>query len=533
MTEISTWQKIIEHMKRGDSMKFAQKTAIVLCVAILASAVGVAQDNPLQAKVNMLMDSLQVVEANVFAPEKYEKAERAMEKAQLNIQKNRKPSLIEERLNEAAQYAELGLSTTATGKVTLAEYLEPREKAKAARAPMLAPDLYEKAEAVFIEATGKVESGDVKGGLKKAAETKPLFDAAEMAAIRADIMGTADALILKAGEGEAEKYAPSTLDKARTSRAKCDAILSTDRYERKESIAAIRRSEYEARHALDIATRVRSLERNDQAWEKIMLAYEIEMNRAGEAAEMDLVPFDKGPGVAADSLVAQIGRIKSRAGSSSDLNRDLEEKLGSILSRFGVTPSGSGPMTLADQLDGEVADLLTKDSQLLSELNSEKERMSQLMQEHEQVAAELEQRTDQEQKFKQAKALLNPSEGEVLFNASNDLVLRLSGLSFDVNSSEIKDEHVPLLEKVETVIKMYPDAKLIVEGHTDASGDPAVNTDLSQKRAYAVMQYLRESMLLSADRISAIGYGSDKPVASNKTPEGRAKNRRIDIIIMQ
>ncbi len=514
-------------------MKFLQMIVIVACIAILASGVGMAQDDPLLAKVNLLMDSLQVVEANVFAPEKYEKAERATEKAQLYIQENRKRSLIEDRLNEAAQYAELGLSTTATGRVTLAEYLEPREKAKAAQAPILAPELYDKAEAVFTEAAGKVESGDVKGGLKKAAETKPLFDAAELEAIRVDIMGRADALIEKAREGEAEKYAPSTLDKARTSRAKCDAILSTDRYERKESIAAIRRAEYEARHALDITTRVRSLERNDQAWEKIMLAYEIEMNRAGEAADMDLVPFDRGPGIAADSLVAQIDRMKSRAGSSSELNRDLEDKLGEILSRFDITPSNSGPTALADQLDGAVADLLSKHGQLLSELNSEKERMSNLMQEHEQVTAELEQRTDQEEKFKQAKALLNPSEGEVLFNASNDLVLRLSGLSFDVNSSEIKDAHVPLLEKVETVIKMYPDAKLIVEGHTDASGDPAVNTDLSQKRAYAVMQYLRQSMLLSADRISAIGYGSDKPVASNKTPEGRAKNRRIDIIIMQ
>ncbi len=514
-------------------MKFVCSIMVIPCMAFVFAASAMAQDDPLLTKVNALMDSLQLVEANIFAPEKYEKAERAMEKARLNIQENRKKSLIEERLNEAAQYAEQGFSAAATGKVTLAEYLDPREKAKAARAPILTPELYDKAEAVFIEAGRKVESGDVKGGLKKAAEAKPLFDKAEMEAIRADIMGTADALIIKAKEGEAEKYAPSTLDKARTSRAKCDAILSGDRYEREESIAAIKRAEYEARHALDMATRVRSLERNDQAWEKIMLAYEIEMNRAGEAAEMDLVPFDNGPGIAADSLVAQINRIKSRAGSSSELNRDLEDKLGKILAKFDAEPSGSGPMALADQLDGEVADLLTKYSQLSAELISEKQQMSQLMQEHEEVAAQLEQRTDQEEKFKQAKALLNPSEGEVLFNASNDLVLRLSGLSFDVNSSEIKDAHVPLLEKVETVIKMYPDAKLIVEGHTDASGDPAVNTDLSQKRAYAVMQYLRQSMLLSADRISAIGYGSDKPVASNKTAEGRAKNRRIDIIIMQ
>ena len=47
------------------------------------------------------------------------------------------------------------------------------------------------------------------------------------------------------------------------------------------------------------------------------------------------------------------------------------------------------------------------------------------------------------------------------------------------------------------------------------------------------MQYLRESMMISADKVRAIGYGADRPVASNKTEDGRAKNRRIDIIVMQ
>ncbi|UCD18001.1 MAG: OmpA family protein, partial [Candidatus Zixiibacteriota bacterium] len=59
------------------------------------------------------------------------------------------------------------------------------------------------------------------------------------------------------------------------------------------------------------------------------------------------------------------------------------------------------------------------------------------------------------------------------------------------------------------------------------------NMRLSEKRAFAVMQYLRQSMSVPADRIKSIGYGSDRPIASNQTSEGRAKNRRIDIIILQ
>jgi OOP family OmpA-OmpF porin len=73
----------------------------------------------------------------------------------------------------------------------------------------------------------------------------------------------------------------------------------------------------------------------------------------------------------------------------------------------------------------------------------------------------------------------------------------------------------------------------MVEGHTDASGVQSDNMALSEKRAFAVMQYLRQSLLIPADKIKSIGYGADRPVASNQTKDGRAKNRRIDIIVMQ
>ena len=121
----------------------------------------------------------------------------------------------------------------------------------------------------------------------------------------------------------------------------------------------------------------------------------------------------------------------------------------------------------------------------------------------------------------------------LLFHLLLGKVARLSGLSFDIGKSDIKDDHVPLLEKIKKVIQMFPDAQLVVEGRTDASGDPKANLTLSEKRAYAVMQYLRQSLLISADKIQAIGYGADKPIASNQTKDGRAKNRRIDVIIMQ
>ena len=77
----------------------------------------------------------------------------------------------------------------------------------------------------------------------------------------------------------------------------------------------------------------------------------------------------------------------------------------------------------------------------------------------------------------------------------------------------------------------FNDPLVIVEGHTDSTGTVDVNQLLSEQRADAVREYLIANQTLPADRISAVGYGSERPLASNATGEGRAVNRRIDVII--
>jgi len=505
-----------------------KKQITVLLLLFIVGLIGKnisASDDPFYMEMQQLMDSVRIADGNVFAPKTYEKAEKAFRKAEEAINSNKKRKTIDEYLNETKGYAENALKATEVARLTLAEYLEPRSKAIAAKAPMHVPELYQKAEQIFIKAAQNVESGNVKNGLKEAEKSVPLFDEAEFEAIRAEIMGKADLLIQKAVEAEATKYALSTLDKARGARSKCDAILTKDRYERTESLKEIRRAEYEARHAANIAQSVRSMERNDQAWEQMMLVYEIQMKRVADEVGIGQLPFDNGPIAAADSLVLYIKDLQARNEKFDKTNLVMAEKMKNILAQFGEDTSEKDPIVLTERLGDHIITMLSEHEQMAYKVNN-------LQAGYKEVSAALEVRTEKEEKFKEAKALINPSEGEVLYSASNDIILRLPGLSFDVGRSDIKDEHVVLLDKVKTIIGMFPDSRLIVEGHTDASGDAVTNTALSEKRAYAVMQYLRESMLMSADRIKAFGYGSDKPVASNKTAEGRAKNRRIDILIM-
>jgi OmpA-OmpF porin, OOP family len=87
------------------------------------------------------------------------------------------------------------------------------------------------------------------------------------------------------------------------------------------------------------------------------------------------------------------------------------------------------------------------------------------------------------------------------------------------------------MKKVQQALSMFPGASVVVEGHTDANGSDSANLILSQDRADAVKQYLVGNFGLDAEKVSSIGYGEARPVATNETTSGRARNRRIDLVI--
>lgn len=106
---------------------------------------------------------------------------------------------------------------------------------------------------------------------------------------------------------------------------------------------------------------------------------------------------------------------------------------------------------------------------------------------------------------------------------------RLDGINFDFNADVIRPESRPLLDQVAAMLKEHGDWTVTLEGHTDNVGGPAFNKDLSTRRAAAVKAYLATAGVPAA-RLTSIGFGFDKPVASNDTQSGRAENRRVEIV---
>jgi outer membrane protein OmpA-like peptidoglycan-associated protein len=115
---------------------------------------------------------------------------------------------------------------------------------------------------------------------------------------------------------------------------------------------------------------------------------------------------------------------------------------------------------------------------------------------------------------------------------SRGMVITLSGgvLFASAKSDLLPQAQAKLSEVADVLTKQDPDAKIVVQGYTDSQGAASFNQDLSQHRADAVRSYL-VAHGIAADRITAEGFGPASPVADNTSPEGRADNRRVEIVV--
>ncbi len=104
----------------------------------------------------------------------------------------------------------------------------------------------------------------------------------------------------------------------------------------------------------------------------------------------------------------------------------------------------------------------------------------------------------------------------------------ISNLRFDFDKAEIKLEYYSIIDEVVSVMKMNPLMDILIEGHTDSVGSDDYNQKLSERRSQSVKKYL-VSKGVESQRMTAMGFGESRPIASNESEEGRSKNRRVEL----
>ena len=138
---------------------------------------------------------------------------------------------------------------------------------------------------------------------------------------------------------------------------------------------------------------------------------------------------------------------------------------------------------------------------------------------------------DREAQVRELGLLFKPEEGQVWLTPEGDVRVRLTGLKFASGNAWLNPKYDPLLDKAAEAIRRFPDFVPAVEGYTDDTGSRAANLKLSLERAQVVAAALAKRLDAPAATPAAAGMGPDQPVAPNATEEGRARNRRIELVL--
>lgn len=187
-------------------------------------------------------------------------------------------------------------------------------------------------------------------------------------------------------------------------------------------------------------------------------------------------------------------------------------------------------LSLAQQEEAERAQEEAASALALSEVSSaEAEQARRLAQAQAEEAALA--RREADLAFAAAESLRLQLQTMTATSEARGQVMTLSGDAFASGQSTLRPEARANLQRVVEFVNRFPDKSVLIEGHTDSQGSANLNQVLSQKRAEAVRDALLQDGV-AASRLTAVGLGKDRPVADNATAEGRGRNRRVEIVVL-
>jgi len=448
------------------------------------------------AQLEQAVKTAQLNNVNVLAPQGYASAERRLSDAYAAAKKG--------QTEAADKYAKQGLdsiqqATRDAGNSTdlLSEVLGARDKALKAGARELYPQELAVLERKLSKTAGLVEKGDVEDAKQIRPELRQSYAKLELNSIKEGTVQRAKAAISRARDNDADKLAPKTFKSAQESLAAAISVLEADRTARGRAEVAAKQALIDAERSENIAELVRDFDRRDSTPEDVVLWYQAQLS--------DLAtPLNK-------PLSFNEPNKKTVGGLQQDI-------AGLMVDRQRLAEAD----TMLEKANANIAQLQQKHQQEVAQLKKEfvgeKTNLSQAQQ-------------AREEQFNRLQQMFTKDEATV-YRQGDNVLISVRGFKFPSGSSEIQPQNFGIMNKIVQGIATFKAAMVKVEGHTDATGSNEINKSLSEQRAENVARFLSDVGHIPPDRITAEGYGAQQPVASNATPEGRAENRRIDVLII-
>lgn len=450
----------------------------------------VATGNPGEL-VNQLESKLAAAKSNqvdILAPGLFKDAQSAFMKAKQALEKESKLSIINDYVAQGNASLSKAEEIAQVSRTILGETNKARDKALKVGADRLGKP-YMKVEEQYLKLTKAIENDNLSYAQKNAAKVQAEFKNVEIMAIKESAIGEARQMMAKAEAAKTPKIAPKAYADAVQAINEADTFIGNNPYDAEIISQKAAHAVFMARRAMVVGENSKML--SEMAPEATALYIEGLLTRlSGTMNAGDLRD---------QSIDAQVGALNASVEKIQQKNQDLEKSNQVYQSRLA---------NMEQQLSG------------LKGYAREQEARKQ------QLAAERE----FNEKFNRVQRYFGPNEAEV-YKQGNQLVIRLRAIQFPVGQATLSPDNYNLLSKVQHAIRVFGQPMVTIEGHTDSTGSAQTNKELSQKRAEAVKTYLVANRTLPENRIKATGYGPEKPLAPNTTAEGRAMNRRIDVLI--
>lgn len=447
------------------------------------------------AAADAALERARAANAELLAPGTFSRGLEEYASAESDFARGRNMDRIRNVLAAAARTFGQASDAAEIAGVTLAAVVKTRADAANANAATFAAALWTEAGEQFTAAARRLESGDIRGARSRADEAEALYRDAELTAIKAQYLSQTRALLAEAEQARVPRLAPKTYEKARALLAEAERELNDNRYDTDLPRSLAQQANYEARHAIYLARLIERLRAEDQSIEDLILSYEQPLTQISAAADK-VAQLDQGIEPVAQELVTYIEGLRE----------------------------------LAAQSEQDLADTRTRVGELEEEIRDLDQRLGGVSQERVALVQRLEAQARIREQFSAIENTFDREEARVS-REGNRMVIRLVGLTFQSGQDIVRPNYRALLEKLYRAAEVFPRSQIVVEGHTDSYGGDENNLALSRRRAEAVAAYLTAEFGVPAFRISAVGYGETQPIANNDTEQGRARNRRIDVII--
>lgn len=450
---------------------------------------------------------------DLISPKAYVQALKTLEQAKGTFARKGESPEFKTQFQAVSENAKAVRRIAELVRKTMPDVLAARGDAIRANAAEVSAKAFSDAIKGFDDLIARMEKGQLADVKKRAPAVVVLFRAAELETIKLTTINVAKDKLREAEKQRAREYAPLTYAQSESLITATEKLLTQDRYAADDATVMTQKAEYLARLSMYLAAQAKAAAQNKDTRERQFLEISDEVSRLADELGTKAA-YDAGY---SDPINAMLLSVKNLKDDNLTLSREVAQRNQTI----------------------------TRLENAVNDKNQENERMKQALAQKEQgykaELSETRKQLDMERAVAEKKrqfeaniagveALFTSSEATVAQEYGN-VVIHLYGVSFKSGQSTIQPEYFGLLSKVQRAIREFPTSKIAIEGHTDGQGFLELNQKLSQERATVVMGYVLANMGLSPDMVTATGYGATRPIANNDLPEGRAKNRRIDIVL--